>query len=153
MNDKNMPVRIYGEQEKATYTEHCNLKKPDQEDFYNVQVHNDNMDKIDDAFSNLNKHDVGLGDVDNTSDANKHIKWVNIDEKPQAYTPAAHNHDTEYYKKSEIQDLFPIKTILIFSSTAGPGFSMPFGKWTLLFTRTETVMDKAFEFEYWRRDA
>lgn len=153
MSDKNMPVRIYGEQEKATYTENYNLKKPDQEDFYNIQDHNDNMDKIDGAFSNLNKSDVGLGNVDNTSDADKHVKWGNIDEKPQTFPPGSHNHDSEYYKKSEIQALFPVKTILVFSSTGGPGFHMPFGTWTLLFTRTETVIDKTFDFEYWRRDA
>lgn len=153
MSDKNMPVRIYGEQEKATYTEHCNLKKPDQEDFYNVQVHNDNMQKIDDAFSSLTKSDVDLGNVDNTSDANKHVKWGNVDEKPQTFTPATHNHDTAYYKKSEIQNLFPVKTILVFAGGAGTGFYMPFGTWKRLFTRVETVVGNTFEFEYWRRDA
>lgn len=153
MNDKNMPVRIYGVQEKATYTEHCNLKKPDQEDFYNVQDHNDNMQKIDDTFSNLTKTDVGLENVDNTSDADKHVKWGNIDEKPQTFAPSSHNHDTEYYKKSEIQNLFPVKTILVFSSTSGPGFSMPFGTWKHLFTRNETVVGQSFDFEYWRRES
>lgn len=61
MNDKNMPVRIYGVQEKATYTKNYNLKKPDQEDFYNIQVHNNNMDILDNAIKKmiLDMHPIG----------------------------------------------------------------------------------------------
>lgn len=61
MNDKNMPVRIYGVQEKATYTKNYNLKKPDQEDFYNIQVHNDNMDILDSVIKKmiLDIHPIG----------------------------------------------------------------------------------------------
>lgn len=155
MNDKNMPVRIYGEQEKATYTEHCNLKKPDQEDFYNVQVHNDNMQKIDDTFSGLAKSDVGLGNVDNTSDANKHVKWENIDEKPQTFTPATHNHDTAYFTRKEIMnELFPVKSTRIWYSKDGSGtqFTMPFGEWRMLFARDENVVGNTFILEYWIRE-
>jgi hypothetical protein len=35
------------------YTEKLGLKKPDQTDFYNVEDSNSNMDKIDEAFGNI----------------------------------------------------------------------------------------------------
>ena len=81
----------------AIYTEHYNLKKPSYDDFGDVKDINDNFDKIDagienakssgtTAQTNLNTHttnksnphevtkaQVGLGNVNNTSDADKPV--------------------------------------------------------------------------------
>ena len=55
--------------------------------------------------SSLSKSDVGLGSVDNTSDANKSVKyattagsanavaWGNVSGKPSTFTPSAHTHN------------------------------------------------------------
>ena len=63
----------------AKYTSKLNLKKPEANDFYNVEDSNGNFDKID-AFASrtdnphsVTKAQVGLGNVDNTSDKNKPI--------------------------------------------------------------------------------
>lgn len=54
--------------------------------------------------SSLSKSDIGLGNVDNTSDVNKSVKyatsagsanavaWGNVSGKPSTYPPSAHNH-------------------------------------------------------------
>lgn len=74
----------------ANYTTNYNLEKPLQDDFYDVEISNANMDKIDTALKNnadantghinnkSNPHGVtasqiGLGNVNNTSDANKPV--------------------------------------------------------------------------------
>lgn len=81
----------------ASYTEQYNLKKPSYDDFCDVKDFNDNFDKIDTEIRNVNltgtgirdslnahtmdksnphgvtKSQVGLGNVDNTSDANKPV--------------------------------------------------------------------------------
>jgi len=61
--------------------------------------------------SSLSKSDVGLGSVDNTSDANKSVKyattagsanaitWANVSGKPSTFTPATHTH-SQYLEKS-----------------------------------------------------
>lgn len=63
----------------AKYTSKLNLKKPEANDFYNVNDSNENFDKID-AFASrtdnphsVTKAQVGLGNVDNTSDKDKPI--------------------------------------------------------------------------------
>ena len=60
------------------------------------------------------KSEVGLGNVDNTADANKNVKyattagsansvaWTNVSNKPTTYPPDNHNHDDRYYTESEI---------------------------------------------------
>lgn len=72
------------------YTTNYNLEKPLQEEFYNVDVQNANMDKIDTVLNenaeaandhitnknnphNVTKNQIGLGNVNNTSDANKPV--------------------------------------------------------------------------------
>lgn len=63
----------------ATNTENLNLKKPAQEDFYNVDDFSENFQKIDefagrkDNPHNVTKEQLGLGNVDNTSDADKPV--------------------------------------------------------------------------------
>lgn len=59
----------------AENTKFLNLKKPTPEEFYNIEDFNENFQKIDD-FANgikLTKEQVGLGNVDNTSDADKPV--------------------------------------------------------------------------------
>ena len=75
------------------------------------------------------KGDIGLGNVDNTADANKSVKyatsagsastatkattadsadiansvdWSKVQNKPSSYTPASHNHDDRYYTETEM---------------------------------------------------
>ena len=75
----------------STQTTNLGLIKPDELDFYDVSVQNSNMDIIDDVLGKVDtdvvtehiadvsnphevtKSQVGLGDVDNTSDANKPV--------------------------------------------------------------------------------
>ena len=63
----------------ATNTKNLNLKKPSQEDFYNVDDFNENFQKLDDFAGrkdnphNVTAEQIGLSDVDNTSDANKPV--------------------------------------------------------------------------------
>lgn len=63
----------------AKYTSKLNLKKPEANDFYNVEDSNGNFDKIDEFASrtdnphSVTKAQVGLGNVDNTSDKDKPI--------------------------------------------------------------------------------
>ena len=58
------------------------------------------------------KSQVGLGNVDNTADSTKSVKyatsagsanavaWGNVSGKPSTFTPSSHNHDTIYLKLS-----------------------------------------------------
>lgn len=72
------------------YTTNYNLEKPLQDEFYDVDVQNANMDKIDTVLNenaeaandhitnknnphNVTKNQIGLGNVNNTSDANKPV--------------------------------------------------------------------------------
>lgn len=60
------------------------------------------------------KSEIGLGNVDNTADANKSVKyassagsasfvaWNNVSGKPSTFTPSLHTHDDRYYTESEI---------------------------------------------------
>ena len=59
----------------AENTKFLNLKKPAPEDFYDVNDFNENFQKIDDFADGLKftKEQVGLGNVDNTSDADKPV--------------------------------------------------------------------------------
>ena len=60
-------------------TENLELKKPAQDDFYDVDDFNENFQKIDDFAGrkdnphNVTKSQVGLGNVDNTSDMDKPV--------------------------------------------------------------------------------
>ena len=66
---------------------------------------------------NITKGNIGLGNVDNTADANKSVKyansagtanvsnsvdWSKVQNKPSSYAPTSHNHDSRYYTESEI---------------------------------------------------
>ena len=63
------------------------------------------------------KSEVGLGNVDNTADANKSVKyattagsansvaWTNVSNKPSTFPPDNHNHDDRYYTESEVNNL------------------------------------------------
>lgn len=65
----------------ATNTEYLDLKKPAQGDFYNVDDFSENFQKIDDFAKrkdnphNVTAEQIGLGNVDNTSDMDKPISW------------------------------------------------------------------------------
>lgn len=60
------------------------------------------------------KGEVGLGNVDNTADSAKSVKyatsagsagavaWANVSGKPTTFAPSAHNHNDLYYQKSEV---------------------------------------------------
>lgn len=66
---------------------------------------------------NITKGNIGLGNVDNTADANKSVKyatsagnadvansvdWSKVQNKPSSYAPASHTHDDRYYTESEV---------------------------------------------------
>ena len=65
-------------------------------------------------FTTLTKSSVGLGNVDNTADSEKSVKyatsagsanavdWSKVNNKPTAYPPEAHNHDDRYYTQFEV---------------------------------------------------
>lgn len=59
----------------AENTKFLDLKKPAPEDFYNIDDFNENFQKIDDFANGLKitAESVGLGNVDNTSDADKPV--------------------------------------------------------------------------------
>lgn len=117
-------------------TTNYGLNKPEASDFYDVEHQNGNMDILDAKLKEIEeaagqdaktlngktaddfaaaththtKSEVGLGNVDNTADADKSVKyaasagsvaWNNVTNKPSTYTPTAHTHT-----KSEISD-FP----------------------------------------------
>jgi hypothetical protein len=60
------------------------------------------------------KSEVGLGNVDNTADSAKSVKyattagsanavaWGNVSGKPSTYAPSSHTHDDRYYTESEM---------------------------------------------------
>ena len=70
----------------STQTSTLQLIKPSEDDYYDITIQNENMDKIDAEFKNHSDHisdksnphsvtksQVGLGNVDNTSDKNKPV--------------------------------------------------------------------------------
>lgn len=65
------------------------------------------------------KDEVGLGNVDNTADINKSVKyatsagavsWKNITDKPTLFPSQQHNHDSLYYRKNEVDSLLSSKS-------------------------------------------
>lgn len=65
------------------------------------------------------KDEVGLGNVDNTADIDKSVKyatsagavsWKNITDKPTLFPPQQHNHDSLYYRKNEVDSLLSGKS-------------------------------------------
>lgn len=65
------------------------------------------------------KDEIGLGNVDNTADINKSVKyatsagavsWKNITDKPTLFPPQQHNHDSLYYRKNEVDSLLSGKS-------------------------------------------
>lgn len=65
------------------------------------------------------KDEVGLGNVDNTADIDKSVKyatsagavsWKNITDKPTLFPPTDHNHDSLYYRKNEVDSLLSGKS-------------------------------------------
>lgn len=78
------------------------------------------------------KSEVGLGNVDNTADANKSVKyavsagtattattassanavaWGNVTGKPSTYPASSHTHDDRYYTEGEINTLLDVKAV------------------------------------------
>lgn len=67
-----------------------------------------------DTKPSYSKAEVGLGNVDNTADSEKSVKyatsagsagavaWANVSGKPSTFTPSSHTHDDRYYTESEI---------------------------------------------------
>ena len=93
----------------AKYTSKLNLKKPEANDFYNVEDSNGNFDKIDEFASrtdnphSVTKAQVGLGNVDNTSDMNKPVSTAQataIAEAKSAGTNAQANINGHISNKS-----------------------------------------------------
>ena len=65
------------------------------------------------------KDEVGLGNVDNTADIDKSVKyatsagavsWKNITDKPTLFPSQQHNHDSLYYRKNEVDSLLSSKS-------------------------------------------
>lgn len=63
------------------------------------------------TWAAISKGTIGLGNVDNTADSNKSVKyatsagavpWSGVSGKPSAFTPSSHTHDDRYYTESEI---------------------------------------------------
>ena len=80
----------------------------------------------------VTKADVGLGNVDNTADSAKSVKyatsagsagsvaWSNISDKPSTYAPSSHTHDDRYYTESEMNTKLAAKAasdVVTISST------------------------------------
>lgn len=81
------------------------------------------------------KAQVGLGNVDNTADANKSVKhattadsattagtatsvpWSGVTEKPSSYPPASHNHDERYYTETEMNSKLAEKATKVHTHT------------------------------------
>lgn len=78
------------------------------------------------------KAEVGLGNVDNTADSAKSVKyattagsanavaWGNISGKPSTYAPSSHTHDDRYYTESEMNTKLNAKAasdVITISST------------------------------------
>ena len=71
---------------------------------------------------NITPANIGLGNVNNTADANKNVKyatsagsanavaWGNVSGKPSTYPPSTHTHDDRYYTESEINNLLGKQT-------------------------------------------
>ena len=66
---------------------------------------------------NITPANIGLGNVNNTADANKSVNyansagsanavvWGNVSGKPSSYPPSSHTHDDRYYTESEVNNL------------------------------------------------
>lgn len=75
------------------------------------------------------KSEVGLGNVDNTADSAKSVKyatsagsvpWSGVTGKPSTYAPSSHTHDDRYYTESEMNTKLNAKAasdIITISST------------------------------------
>jgi hypothetical protein len=121
----------------AKYTSKLNLKKPEANDFYNVNDSNENFDKIDEFASrtdnphNVTKAQVGLGNVDNTSDKNKPISTAQataINEAKSIGTSANTKIDNHNANKSNPHNVtseqigaLPLVGGVISGSTLGMG--------------------------------
>ena len=114
----------------AKYTSKLNLKKPEANDFYNVEDSNGNFDKIDEFASrtdnphSVTKAQVGLGNVDNTSDMNKPVSTAQataIAEAKNAGTNAQININGHINNKSNphntTADLVKAPKMLTYSET------------------------------------
>lgn len=121
----------------AKYTSKLNLKKPEANDFYNVNDSNENFDKID-AFASrtdnphsVTKAQVGLGNVDNTSDKDKPISTAQataINEAKSIGTSANTKIDNHTANKSNPHNVttaqigaLPLGGGVISGSTLGMG--------------------------------
>jgi hypothetical protein len=121
----------------AKYTSKLNLKKPEQNDFYNVDDFNGNFDIIDEFASradnphNVTKAQVGLGNVDNTSDKDKPISTAQataINEAKSIGTSANTKIDNHTANKSNPHNVttaqigaLPLVGGVISGSTLGMG--------------------------------
>lgn len=71
---------------------------------------------------NITPANIGLGNVNNTADANKNVKyattagsanavaWGNVSSKPATFLPSTHTHDDRYYTEAEINNLLGKQT-------------------------------------------
>lgn len=78
------------------YTPNLNLKKPSDDDFYNVKDFNDNADAIDAAIKANQTAIAGKAPTSHT-----HTK-SQISDFPTSMPPTAHTHDDRYYTESEM---------------------------------------------------
>ena len=89
------------------------------------------------------KDEVGLGNVDNTADADKTVKrattagtadsansvtWENVKDKPTTFPAADHNHDSRYYTESEMDGKLSGK--VNDTETGANGFLAKLTAWT-----------------------
>ena len=92
--------------------------------------------------SSLSKADVGLGNVDNTADASKSVKyattagsanavaWDNVTGKPSVYTPASHTHTKSEVGLGNVDNTADSAKSVKYATSAGSANAVAWGSVT-----------------------
>lgn len=91
----------------ATETTNLKLNKPDKTDFYNIDLVNANMDKIDEAIAGkagtTHKHNkADISDFPSSLPANGGNADTVGGKTPSEFASASHTHDERYYTETEV---------------------------------------------------
>lgn len=91
----------------ATETTNLKLNKPDKTDFYNIDLVNANMDKIDEAVAGkadtTHKHNkADISDFPSSLPANGGNADTIGGKSPSEFANASHTHDERYYTETEV---------------------------------------------------